>query len=192
MTWLGRTLLAGLALWLGGLLYFIHLIPREPLREGKQADGIVVLTGGGGRLEGALALLAAGKGQRLLISGVYQKTTRQALRARLKAAGEMFDCCVDLGRAAHDTVGNAREAAAWARTHGYGSLRIVTANYHMPRALVEFRRVLPRAELVAHPLATPSVHLENWWRWPGTTRVLIGEYNKYLFSLARARLWTAS
>jgi uncharacterized SAM-binding protein YcdF (DUF218 family) len=188
MTWLGRTLLAGLALWFGGLLYFIHLIPREALHGGKQTDGIVVLTGGGGRLEGALALLAAGKGKRLLISGVYEKTTRRALRARLKAAGEVFDCCVDLGRAAHDTVGNAREAAAWAHAHGYGSLRIVTANYHMPRALIEFRRVLPRAELVAHPVTAPSVHLENWWRWPGTTRVLIGEYNKYLFSLIRARI----
>ena len=95
------------------------------------------------------------------------------------------ECCIVLGYAADDTRGNAAETAAWLRQESYSSFRLVTANYHMPRSLLEFRRALPNADIVPHPVAPTNVHVEEWWRWPGTTILLVTEYNKYLVALLR-------
>jgi hypothetical protein len=37
--------------------------------------------------------------------------------------------------------------------------------------------------LIPHPVFPAQVRLEVWWRWPGTTRLVIGEYNKYLAAI---------
>jgi len=62
----------------------------------------------------------------------------------------------------------------------------VTADYHMPRSLLEFRRAMPDVEILVHPVFPDQVHRSIWWRSPGTASLLIGEYNKYLLALARA------
>ncbi|MEN9754359.1 MAG: hypothetical protein RLZ07_741, partial [Pseudomonadota bacterium] len=43
--------------------------------------------------------------------------------------------------------GNAEEAAAWARERNYTSLAVVTAGFHLPRAMLEFRAILPMMDL---------------------------------------------
>ena len=159
------------------------------------ADGIVVLTGEGSRLTVAVALLRGGGGQRLLVSGVGQGIGEAALRKALglsatRNAGEkdIFSCCIDMGHQAKNTEGNAAEAAAWAKSHGYGSLYIVTASYHMPRALLEIRRQAPRLKLVPHPVFPDNIIVNRWWAFPGTALTLATEYNKYLISRARVLL----
>lgn len=200
------------ALWLGGLVEFVAEIPRRPPPVAPSADGIVVLTGGAeARLSVAATLLSNGKGERLLISGVNPETTRDDLKALLgfdntgasgtappvepepaDAADESaailaprFECCVDLDRQALDTMGNAQQAARWASYHGYKSIIVVTATYHMPRSLLEFRRAMPGVTLFAYPVPSPAVKLDSWWRWPGTTRLVLTEYNKFLVSALR-------
>ena len=74
---------------------------------------------------------------------------------------------------------------------GFSSLRLVTASYHIPRSRVEFRRAMPTARMIAHPVFPRSVHIDEWWRWPGTTALLIGEYSKYLIAVA-ASTWADS
>jgi uncharacterized SAM-binding protein YcdF (DUF218 family) len=154
----------------------------EPVRK---ADAIVVVTGGADRLDAAVRILEAGAGARLLISGVAQGTTREDLKARLGRTNGQFDCCVDLGWAARDTKGNAEETARWTRRNGYHSLIVVTANYHMPRTLLELASVMPEIELVPYPVAPSTVQIETWWYDPETLRLVAGEYAKYVASLAR-------
>ena len=89
-------------------------------------------------------------------------------------------CCIELGHDAADTVGNARETAAWAKAGNYRSLRLVTSDYHMPRSLAVFRRAMPHIDLIAHPVFSDSVHMESWWRSPGTAGLLASEFNKFL------------
>ena len=98
------------------------------------------------------------------------------------------ECCIVLGHGADDTVGNARETARWMAQEGYRSLRLVTANYHMRRSLLEFRRAMPGVEIVPHPVFPGHVKQRNWWRWPGSASLNIGEYSKYLIALARGAL----
>ena len=94
-------------------------------------------------------------------------------------------CCIVLGHAADDTVGNATETAAWMGREGFSSLRLVTAAYHMRRALLEFRRAMPEAAIVAHPVFPDAFKRDRWWRWPGTAHLLAVEYTKYLAAVAR-------
>ena len=89
-----------------------------------------------------------------------------------------------LGYTADNTAGNARETATWMAEEGYGSLRLVTSSYHMPRSLAAFRRVMPSVNIVPHPVFPAHVRHSDWWRWPGTTQLLVSEYNKYLIAQA--------
>ena len=66
--------LAGIALVIG-FGFFLRLLPSEEVALKRNADGIVVLTGGTARVSDALELLAAHRGKRLLITGVNPGTT---------------------------------------------------------------------------------------------------------------------
>jgi uncharacterized SAM-binding protein YcdF (DUF218 family) len=176
-----------LLMWTAGLLEFGDRVARlTPADDPAAADGIVALTGGSDqRLEAATRLLEAGKAKRLLVSGVNPMATRQDLWSVTGAAKPLFDCCVDLGFTAADTVGNARETAEWARSLGYHSLILVTADYHMPRAMLELRAALPAAAITPYPVATRDLDAQHWLgSEPGVRRVVL-EYCKYLAILAR-------
>lgn len=179
-----------LMFWLGGLLHFVEdLQSLETPPEARATDAIVVLTGGAERIDAGLKLLQAGRARRMLITGVNKGTNADMLQQlRGQYPPQLFACCVALGTAAEDTVGNAAETAVWAQKEAHKSLRLVTGAYHLPRSLVEFRRFMPAVEILAHPVYTEHVRLGDWWRNPGTARLLAGEFNKYLVSLVRARL----
>jgi uncharacterized SAM-binding protein YcdF (DUF218 family) len=176
---------AFLLLWIGALLRFAAELPRHVASLAEESDGIVVLTGGAARLDVGIELLAAKKAKRMLITGVNPGLSKADMPARSGNAA-LFDCCVDIGFAL-DTVGNAEESAAWAKTNGFKRLRVVTASYHMPRSLLEFERRIPDVALLAHPVFPEHVKLDRWWMWPGTAALLAGEFQKYLAVLARAR-----
>ena len=137
--------------WFVGLLAFTSRVDQStPAAEPPVSDGVVVLTGASNvRLEQATKLLEAGKGKRLLISGVNREVRRQELSALTPGSKRLFNCCVDLGFEAETTTGNAQEIAAWARARGYDHLIVVTSDYHMPRSLVEIRSAARGVQLTA-------------------------------------------
>ncbi|MBL4721765.1 MAG: YdcF family protein [Alphaproteobacteria bacterium] len=176
--------------WIFGFLWFIDAVKQSHIKNGDTVDAIVVLTGGSLRLDAGLALLAAKKAPKLFVSGVYDGISVQQLLRLSRSQPDALDCCITLGYAATDTHGNAAETALWMRAQGHKSLLLVTANYHMPRSLLEFQHALPRIDISTHPVSPPHVPLEKWWSNPGTGLLLLGEYNKYL--LASARLLISS
>jgi uncharacterized SAM-binding protein YcdF (DUF218 family) len=177
-------------IWAAGLIAFVGRVQQStPAPDPDAADGVVALTGANSneRIASALGLLQDGLGKRLLISGVNRDASREDIRNVSKASRRLYDCCVDLGFTAVDTVGNARETADWARNMRYRSLIIVTADYHMPRAMLELRAVMrePEFHLQTYAVATPSLKARRWWRSPRTARLLVVEYCKYLAILGR-------
>ncbi len=177
-------------LWLVGLLAFGDRAARAtPAPEPEVADGIVVLTGASSaRIDAAIQLLETGKGKRLLISGVNREVRPRELRDVARGAGHAYDCCVDLGFEAANTLGNARETAAWAKKHGFKSLIVVTADYHMPRSILELRAALPTMQFEPYPIATETLDAHSWWKRGPEARRLILEYSKYLVILGREGL----
>src|ERR1043165_3979266 len=117
------------ALICAGFAWFIHHVPAEEVALDRNADGIVVLTGGSSRIADAIELLAAGRGKRLLISGVHRTTTTAEI-ARINPRYEgLVACCVDLDHSAINTVGNAIETRRWVKDRGFTSLIVVTSAY---------------------------------------------------------------
>jgi uncharacterized SAM-binding protein YcdF (DUF218 family) len=182
--WIGTVLL----LWAGGLVWFVHSFATPIAEPAAATDAIVVLTGGSLRLESGLELLREGKGHMLFVSGVNQQVELADLLPIAGAHPDWITCCVVLGHEADNTLGNARETALWMGRHGYRSLRLVTAWYHMPRSLLEFERALPGTDIIPHPVFPEVVKHEGWWESPGTAALLIGEYGKYLAALFRPLL----
>ena len=183
-------LLIVVLVWGAGLLAFAGRVQRStPAPEPATADAIVALTGGSNvRLEAATRLLEDGKGQRLLVSGVNRDATRADIRGVTRAGKSLYDCCVDLGFTAADTIGNARETAEWARGQGYDDLIVVTADYHMPRALLELRSAMPEARFHPYPVATGTLDARRWRDTRSGQRRMVLEYSKYLAILGREGL----
>ncbi|MDZ7629105.1 MAG: YdcF family protein [Parvularculaceae bacterium] len=180
-------LIAGLA-WVAGLFVFIAELP-EPAGGAPKADGVVVFTGRNGeRVTAAMTLLSDGAAKRLLISGVNPSVTRPDLAKLWPGDLALFDCCVDLGLQAQTTTGNATELDAWARTHGFSSLILVTSEFHMPRALVEAEDRLPEVTIMPYAVASGLIGPEGRpstfedWRRVG------GEYSKFLYARAKTML----
>lgn len=166
--------------WLAGLILFARTIPRDIQRSTDETDAIVVLTGGTMRMEEGLRLLSQKLGKKLFVSGVHRGVDVKQLIDRSRRSPEVTDCCIVLGYAADHTAGNAEETANWMRDQGYGSLRLVTASYHMPRSLAEFREEMPSIRMIPHPVFPEHVKLDDWWRWPGTAVLIVSEYNKFV------------
>ncbi|WBV42643.1 YdcF family protein [Pseudoroseomonas cervicalis] len=144
--------------------------PELPLR---QTDGIAVLTGGPQRVDAGLRLLAGGHARALIISGTGRDATLEELARRAGLPDplpEGFAARVTLGREATSTRGNGQEVAEWAEARQIRSLRVVTAAFHMPRALLELRRTLPGVALVPHPVQAAGPR-------PG---LLLREYGKFI------------
>jgi uncharacterized SAM-binding protein YcdF (DUF218 family) len=168
-----------------GFLIFTRSIERSQPEPERTADGIAVLTGGVARIDEAMKLLAQQKAKRLLITGVNRTTSTEALKQLASEGDQLFSCCVDIDKEARNTIDNATETSQWVAQHHYNSIIVVTSNYHMPRALAELGRAMPGVTLIPYSVVENNVHLDRWWTYPGTTKLLISEYLKYLPALGR-------
>ena len=187
--WLS-VLLAVLALALG-FVWFLHRVPTEETPADRTAEGIVVLTGGALRINDAVELLAAGRGQRLLITGVNPITHSSELARLTPRYRALFGCCIDLDHSAQNTIGNALETRRWTRAKGFHSLLVVTSAYHMPRAIAELSHELPDVTLIEFPVLTERQRAEPWWSDGATTRLVISEYLKFVAAVVRMHLLPA-
>ncbi len=179
MKWLALALLAvfgAASIWLVGFTGFEH-DARRVVSAPSVSDGIVALTGGADRIETALRLFADGKAPRLLVSGVGPRADLTEFLRRVPIDPALLATRVTLGRAATDTVGNAAETAAWARQNNLKTIIVVTAGYHMARAMREIGRELPEVKLRAFPVRPPALRTRDDLM---TLRLLSNEYNKFL------------
>ena len=176
--------------WLAGLMAFVGDVADLPTPTATQKlDAIVVLTGGSNRLDAGFNLLEQGFGKKLFISGVYHGLDVKHLLKRWKSEPQSsLDCCVVLGFEADSTSGNAVETAEWLHKEGFHSLYLVTANYHIRRALLEFGRLAPDLVITPFPVIPDKFDVSNWWKDPATGMLVIHEYTKYIIASLRSLL----
>jgi len=180
---LGAVAGLGFGAWLAGLVWFVSALPVRVEDATRTTQAIVVLTGGGGRIAEGLDLLAANRAKKLFISGVGAAVDMQEILRVSQRPQADITCCVALGYEADSTYGNAIETAGWMRDNGLRSLRLVTAAYHMPRSLLQFRRAMPEMEIIPNPVFSANFHPDDWLRWSGNASVIVTEYSKYLVAL---------
>lgn len=162
---------------------------RTEAEAPPESEAIVALTGGSlERLSTGVQLLEDHKGQRLLISGVNRIVTDTELFDVLDVDSQLAECCIDLGRSADDTIGNASETAAWMRAHNYHRLILVTDDYHMPRSQAELALAMPEAEIYPYPVRTRWTDPALWRSDLGAAGRIGAEYVKYLVIRGREAL----
>lgn len=173
--------------WLYGLIVFAQdtawLVPSE---DRVETDAIVVLTGGADRIKTGFELLEQGYAEKLFISGVYHGVEVRELLKRREKASDDLECCIVLGHRAENTRGNAIETRDWLAKQGYASARLVTANYHLRRAMLEFRRAAPHIRVIGHPVVPSGRDFTRWWADGRTALLLAREYNKYIAAFLTA------
>lgn len=172
---LRRLIAVAVLVWVLGFALFMVTLPR-PLSD-VTTDAVVVPTGGAGRIDRGLELIASHRAKRMLITGAAPGVRPIDLAISNKAPIALFTCCVDLGHEAVDTTSNAEETARWVREHGYRSVRLVTSDWHMARARMELVAALDDDVTVAADGVPGEAPLGLLWV----------EYNKLL--LRRVALW---
>ena len=191
--WLRAGIVAAIAIgFVGaavGFVGFLSQLRGVEVNPARNADGIVVLTGGSSRVSDAMELLAGGYGKRLLISGVHPTNAASDISRSLPDnQSSLLGCCVDLDRSAVNTRSNAAETRRWARDRGFKSLIVVTSNYHMPRAIAEMSHAMPDVTLIPFAVVGDKWRDEPWWTSGATFRLLLSEYAKYVAAELRVRL----
>ena len=169
--------LTAMLVMLYGLGFVLFAVTLGQPAGAEKTDAIIVLTGGAGRIERGIAVMKRGDARRMLVAGTDPSVTRTDLIRRLKGEARLVRCCVDLGSESVDTRSNAEEARRWTERHGYGSVRLITSDWHMHRAAYEFRRHFGRRATIL-PDALPT---------RPRFMTLFGEYNKYV--LRRIAMW---
>jgi uncharacterized SAM-binding protein YcdF (DUF218 family) len=173
------------AAWIIGLFWFAMNMPHKVTGNHGATDAVVVLTGGAGRLATGVDLLAQGRARKLFVSGVYRGVDVAQVLRLVKKQGTDLECCMVLGHDADDTRGNALETVRWMAREGFRSLRLVTANYHMRRSLLEFNRLMPEIMIIPHPVFPEGFRHGDWRLNPGSIKLVASEYVKYLIALVR-------
>jgi len=173
---INRILSLVLVAWAFGFLWFAIALPR-PAGAGL-TDAIVVPTGSGGRIPRGIALLRERQADQLLVTGVDANVRPGEFAAEYDVSPRLMECCVELGFAALDTRGNARETATWVAANDVASIRLVTTDWHMRRAALELEGELP-----------PDITLlRDAVRSEPSLWTLLLEYHKLLFAWA-VRMW---
>jgi uncharacterized SAM-binding protein YcdF (DUF218 family) len=160
-----------------GFIVFAVTLGDPAGSDAERTQAAVVITGGPGRIEQGVEVLASGGAERLLVAGADPAVTKRDLVRLLGIRERLVRCCVDLGSESVDTRSNAEEAQRWLQQRGYKSLRLITSDWHMRRARYEFRKVLGDE----YRVIPDAVRTQ-----PGFM-TLFGEYNKYV--LRRAAVW---
>ena len=171
-----RSILLLILVWCFGFALFMLTLPGR--LDGNTTDALVVPTGGPGRIDRGLELMRDRQAKRMLVTGVGPGVRPVDLAREYGAPSRLLACCIDLGREAVDTRSNAEETARWVRARGYRTVRLVSSDWHLPRARMELGAALGDGVIVLGdgvPSASPRL---------GT---LVNEYNKLL--LRRVALW---
>ena len=166
--------------WLMGLSAFVtDMTSMSTPLPGQKLDAVVVLTGGSNRLDSGYNLLNHGFGKKLFISGVGHGLDVKKLLKRWKAEPQSnLDCCVELGFEADNTSGNAVETAEWLHKESFHAIYLVTANYHIRRAQLEFNRLAPDVVITPYPVVPDKYD----------NLLIMREYTKYIVAYVRSLL----
>ena len=178
-------------LWIVGFTNFLMTIPADVPKDIVKSDAVVVLTGGSKRLEAGIILLEQGKAELLFVSGVNEKVTRSDIlqvvdRGKILKNDQLFSCCIKLGYVAEDTTGNAKESLEWLRINSLSSIILVTSNYHMQRAYLEFKLQNSNVRITKYPVISSDFTVSDWIINPRRFALLFLEYHKLILTSLRA------
>ena len=168
-----------------GFVSFIYLIKKNFSEEviiASNTKHIIVATGGSNRILKGLQLTQIENDRKMLITGVGKGINKDDIAKAILANEEqkqVLNCCVDLGLSALNTQGNAYESYRWLKHHNVQSSFLVTANYHMPRLVLEFERIAPEIKVNLIPVQPSNDPIQKIYL-PTNLILVTKEYLKFV------------
>lgn len=167
MRWLATLLLAFLAYGMGFGL-FVMALPMPQTLTLQEPEGLVVFTGGTGRVDAAVELLRRGFNGPVLISGVHEDVKlHEIIPADVMRAIPARNLTLDY--AAKTTRENVLNTALWAADKKITELAVVTNRFHALRCRVMFMLLAPNLRPALLVVRDDVSWHTLWW-----------EYNKLL------------
>ena len=150
-------------------------------------NNFIVLTGGDNRVKKSLKIFfqIENLNKNLFISGVgkgFNKNTLKKITQNNPNYNKIIDCCIQIEGISRNTFSNAVESLKWVKSKKINSFVLLTNNYHMPRAMLEFKSIFKDIKI------TPYVFIDEnkiWWK---TKINYISEYFKYKLTYLRINL----
>lgn len=165
--------------WFCGLILFLNKIPRAPVESKDTADAAIILTGGDKRIEEGIKILQDQHVKKVFITGVNHRIRNKKEIPYIEELNKAHN--IEIGREALTTNGNALEARDWVRKNNIKTIKIVTANYHMPRSVLEFKHHLPEVRIDVYPVFPDKFDINKWWYDKNTLTLVLKEYTKYIY-----------
>jgi uncharacterized SAM-binding protein YcdF (DUF218 family) len=143
-----------------------HLLSlRDPGPPSRSADAIFVLTGGEGRIQEGYRAWSSGAARELYFLGVGEgvpisRFVPYGSRLPAKALSR-----IHLEGWSSNTLENAFSAKSAVVEGKYSSAILVTSDYHVPRAYLAFRKVLPPEVSLSAIRVRPEGGPGASWRW---------------------------
>jgi len=163
----------------------------------KESLNIVILTGGTNRIKDGLKIIEDFKkskkiNYKILVSGTGMGFTKSSLKKKLgpNFNPKLIQCCVDLDSVSKNTFTNASETFKWAKKNDIKEFILITSNYHMPRAILEFKNIMPKLKIYTYAIIPKKHNIENWLNSYETFNLIFTEYCKYIFASLRIRFFS--
>jgi len=143
-----------------------HLLSsRDPGPPTRPADAIFVLTGGEGRIQEGFRAWSGGAAKELYILGAGRRVpVARIVPEGLRIPAEALSR-VHVEGWSVNTLENAFAAKSAVGERKYSSVILVTSDYHIPRAVLVFRKVLPGDVSLSTIRVRPEGGAGAPWRW---------------------------
>ena len=151
------------------------------------SKNFIVLTGGDNRVKKSLKIFFQIKNnnKNLFISGVgkgFDKKTLKKLTQENINNEKIIECCIQIEGISRNTFSNAVESLKWVKSKKINSFVLLTNNYHMPRAMLEFKSIFNDISIIPYAFVDEN---KKWWK---TKINYISEYFKYKLTYLRIHL----
>ena len=158
-------------------------------------SNIVILTGGSNRIKDGLKIINnvdifTKANLKILISGTGKGFTKKSLKEMLtlNINLKLLECCIELESISKDTYSNASETYKWVKMNNINKFILITSNYHMPRAILEFKNKMPNLEIFIYPITPKNHDITNWLNSSETFSLIFIEYSKLLIASLRIKI----
>ena len=163
----------------------------------NESPNIVILTGGTNRIKEGLKIIDNFKkskkiNYKILVSGTGIGFTKSSLKKKLgpNFNPQLIQCCIDVDGISKNTLTNASETFKWTSKNDIKEFILITSNYHMPRAILEFKNVMPSLKIYTYAI-TPKKHdIKNWLSSYQTLSLVFTEYCKFLIAGLRIKFFS--
>ena len=179
-----------LTYFLIGLIEYKDKILSNITYISNKSSNIVILTGGTNRIKDGLKIVnkfekSSTFNSKILVSGTGKGFTKMSLAKNIDFDFNLIECCIELDSISTNTYSNAFETLKWVKKNNISEFILITSNYHMPRAFLEFKYRMPNLKIFTYPITPKKHNINNWLNSFQTFSLVLSEYCKFLVANLR-------